>query len=136
MYIYDFFLKIVILLYYLNVNPYWQNDFMELFKKDSDTGKTGTDIQLGKCTWLAVNFLQRCSAGQRQIFYESYGRSDPEHVARIRKIYRDMSFTEQYEEDQRKRYERFMKQVQDLPPDTTPSPELFLRLLNIVQSEQ
>ncbi|CAH2042337.1 unnamed protein product, partial [Iphiclides podalirius] len=113
-----------------------ENDFMDCFDAESTTGKTGTDIQEGKCTWLAVNSLQRCSARQRKIFHECYGSWDPEHVARIKQIYEDMALTKLYKEDQRIRYENFMSQVRELPSNAVPSPALFLQLLNVIQSNQ
>ena len=44
-----------------------QDDYLDLFGDSSVTGKIGTDIQDGKCSWLVVQCLQRASPEQRQI---------------------------------------------------------------------
>jgi farnesyl diphosphate synthase len=51
-----------------------QDDFIDCFGDPSITGKLGTDIQDGKCSWLAVVALQRCTKEQREIMKECYGQ--------------------------------------------------------------
>ena len=52
------------------------------------TGKIGTDIAEGKCTWLAVVALQRATKAQRNLMKEHYGRSDQESIDIIRELYK------------------------------------------------
>lgn len=40
---------------------------MDCFGDPAVTGKIGTDIEDGKCSWLAVVALQRCSKEQRTL---------------------------------------------------------------------
>lgn len=50
-----------------------QDDFIDCFGDPEVSGKIGTDIQDGKCSWLAVVALQRCTDKQRQIMLDCYG---------------------------------------------------------------
>jgi farnesyl diphosphate synthase len=52
-----------------------QDDFIDCFGDPSITGKIGTDIQDGKCSWLAVVAWQRCNNEQKQIMRECYGKN-------------------------------------------------------------
>ncbi|KAF7274745.1 farnesyl pyrophosphate synthase isoform X2 [Rhynchophorus ferrugineus] len=73
-----------------------QDDFLDCFGDPSTTGKIGTDIQEGKCTWLAVVALQRATPEQRKIMEEHYGRSEPVSVQTIRRLYEDLSLPNTY----------------------------------------
>lgn len=67
-----------------------QDDFLDCFGNPETTGKVGTDIQEGKCSWLIVTALQRADAATCQALKENYGRQDPECVKRVTEIYRSL----------------------------------------------
>lgn len=69
---------------------------MDCFGDPKLTGKQGTDIREGKCTWLAVVALQRASPAQRQIMEEHYGQSNPESIEKIRCLYEELSLPNTY----------------------------------------
>ncbi|CAG7731721.1 unnamed protein product [Allacma fusca] len=58
-----------------------QDDFMDCFVDPKLMGKIGTDIEEGKCTWLFVNALEKCSIPQRRVLLDNYGSKDQERVA-------------------------------------------------------
>lgn len=74
----------------------FQDDFLDCFGDPAITGKNGTDIQEGKCTWLAVVALQRASPSQRRILEENYGRPDADAVSAVRHLYEELSLPNTY----------------------------------------
>ncbi|KAG5899525.1 hypothetical protein JTB14_008212 [Gonioctena quinquepunctata] len=68
-----------------------QDDFLDCFGDSEVTGKVGTDIREGKCTWLAVVALQRANSAQRKIMEEHYGRPEPESTQIIKNLYEELS---------------------------------------------
>ncbi|XP_058826673.1 farnesyl pyrophosphate synthase [Topomyia yanbarensis] len=73
-----------------------QDDFLDCFGDPAVTGKVGTDIEEGKCTWLAVVCMQRASDDQKEIMKECYGSSDPAKVARVKKLYEELGLPMTY----------------------------------------
>uniref|UniRef100_A0A1B0CYT9 Farnesyl pyrophosphate synthase n=1 Tax=Phlebotomus papatasi TaxID=29031 RepID=A0A1B0CYT9_PHLPP len=71
-----------------------QNDFLDCFGDPEITGKLGTDIQEGKCTWLAVMCLQRATMAQKMILKECYGNNDSESVKIVKQLYEELSLRE------------------------------------------
>ncbi|XP_068620694.1 farnesyl pyrophosphate synthase-like isoform X2 [Battus philenor] len=122
-------------LYTKLVNLFNENDFMDCFDEELETGKTGSDITEGKCTWLAVKSLERCNAAQRNTFTSCYGSSEPEKVNRIKELYKNLALIQLYKEDQRSRYEIFMRKVRELPSDAMHLQDLFYKLLQVIQSK-
>lgn len=51
-----------------------KNDIEDCFGDPQETGKVGTDIEEGKCTWLIAICLQRASSDQLKIIENCYGQ--------------------------------------------------------------
>jgi farnesyl diphosphate synthase len=73
----------------LNVGEYFQiqDDYLDCYGDESKTGKVGTDIQDGKCTWLLIKALEKASPDQRKALQENIGSKEPEKVAKVKGIY-------------------------------------------------
>ncbi|CAK1584575.1 unnamed protein product [Parnassius mnemosyne] len=106
-----------------------KNDLTDFFDDDKRTGKTGSDIQAGKCSWLAVTALQRCNEKQRKEFETCYGSWEPENINRIRKLYEDLNILNIYFHEERATYEATVKKIQSLPSNALPSPDFFQIIL-------
>lgn len=91
-------------------------------------GKNGSDIQEGKCTWLAVVALQRATPAQRQVMEEYYGSSKAEDVARIKDLYEELQLPHTYSVYEEATYDLLRTQIQQvtrgLPHD------LFFKILD------
>ncbi|CAG5048730.1 unnamed protein product [Parnassius apollo] len=111
------------------------NDVTDAFNIDeSVTGKSGTDIQERKCSWVAVAVLGKCNTEQRRIFEENYGSSDPKKIDRIRRLYEELDILQLYKQEQKARYETFLKKVSDLPKNAIPSAEFFYKFYDLLQT--
>lgn len=94
------------------------------------TGKNGTDIEDGKCTWLAVVALQRASKTQKQIMENHYGKSNPEDVCKIKELYEELQLPHTYSVYEEATYDLIRTQIQQisrgLPHD------LFFKVLDTI----
>ncbi|XP_075150433.1 uncharacterized protein LOC142224537 [Haematobia irritans] len=73
-----------------------QNDLLDCFGKPEVTGKIGTDIQENKCSWLAVECMQRASEEQKLIMEECYGKNDPKMVQCVKDLYNSLDLVKVY----------------------------------------
>lgn len=91
-----------------------QDDFIDCFGDSAVTGKVGTDIMDGKCTWLAVVALQRCTNEQKEIMKECYGQKDPEKVERVKELYEDLLLPHTYEIYEEESYKIINTHIQQI----------------------
>ncbi|CAG4983346.1 unnamed protein product [Parnassius apollo] len=111
------------------------NDYSDYVDTDgSISGKSSTDIPLGKCSFFAIAALKHGNTEQRKIFEENYGSWDPECIKRIRKLYNELNLTKLYKEEMQSRYNTYLQKVNALPEDATPSPDVFLKILDFYRS--
>lgn len=105
-----------------------QDDFLDCFGDPTVTEKYGTDIQDGKCTWLAVVALQRATPAQKQIMEDNYGVNKPEAIARIKDLYEELQLPHTYSVFEETTYDLLRTQIQQV---TRGLPhELFFKILD------
>lgn len=111
-----------------------QDDILDCYGDTTVTGKAGTDIQEGKCTWLAVQALQNCNQTQRALFEENYASPDPDKVERIKQLYEELQLKDLYKKLEIAKYKSILDQLKLLPSDT--SPAIFFKLLEILSQRK
>lgn len=109
-----------------------QNDYHDLFGGNEMLSKPGTDIEEGKCSWLAVIAMERGTEQQKQILRECYGKNgdfyslilyrfdcnsgkyffpDSKSAELVRQVYKDMNFPQLYREYEEKAYSHTLKLI-------------------------
>ncbi|XP_054088918.1 farnesyl pyrophosphate synthase-like [Zeugodacus cucurbitae] len=105
-----------------------QDDFIDCFGDSDISGKIGTDIQDNKSSWLAVMCVEKCSLEQRAIMEECYGQKDPEKVARVKQLYKELDLINCYHVYEETKYNDIKLQIQQVSNDVPK--DAFLTLLN------
>lgn len=73
-----------------------QDDFLDCFGDPNVTGKVGSDIYDGKCSWLAVVALQRATPEQRTVMEKYYGKPEVEAMNTIKGLYEELGLPNTY----------------------------------------
>lgn len=73
-----------------------QDDYLDVFGKPEQIGKIGTDIQDNKCSWVINQALKRCSAEQRKVLDENYGRKDADMEAKVKVVLDELNIVKVY----------------------------------------
>lgn len=104
-----------------------QDDYMDCYGDPKVTGKIGTDIQDNKCSWLAVQCMERANAAQKLIMTENYGQKEEEKVRRVKQLYDEIGLPSVYQQYERKSYEAIRAEIEQLPTDV--SHTIFYKVL-------
>jgi len=104
-----------------DIGHYYQvcDDYLDCYGDPKVTGKLGTDIQDGKCSWLVATALEKSSEAQRRTLELNYGSSDAQEVAAVLEVYEEVGVKEafkMYEEDFHAKMVKKIAAVDDLPP--------------------
>ena len=73
-----------------------QDDFLDCYGDPQKTGKIGTDIQDGKCSWLIVSALQHSNSKQKEMLASNYGLKDLEAVEKVKAVYQELEIAQMY----------------------------------------
>jgi len=111
--------------YYFQV----QDDYLDCFGDASVTGKEGTDIQDGKCTWLLINALKKMEKNGEdwKILEENYGKHDPVRVNEVKNLYSKLRLEQKYEDFETEEFAKLKGQIEQFP--IIPLRDLFNDLL-------
>ncbi|XP_014476182.1 PREDICTED: farnesyl pyrophosphate synthase-like [Dinoponera quadriceps] len=111
-----------------------QDDYLDCYGKLEVIGKVGSDIEEGKCTWLAVVALQRVTLEQRKILEECYGCSDPEKIKRVKQLYNDLGLPNMYSIYEEETYNLLNTHIQQISRGLPHG--LFLKILEKIYRRQ
>lgn len=81
-----------------------QDDYLDCYGDPEVIGKIGTDIQDNKCGWLVVQALKKCTAAQRKVIEENYGKKDKTCEQRIKELYVDLGIEDVYKKYEEESY--------------------------------
>ncbi|XP_051160303.1 uncharacterized protein LOC127280930 [Leptopilina boulardi] len=107
------------------------DDYLDCFEDSEKTGKIGTDIQEGKCTWFAVVAMQRVTLEQRMILEECYGVNDPEKVEKVKQLYRDLGLLTTYANYEEENYNLIKTHIEEIPREIPH--DLFFKILKRIK---
>ncbi|GAB6033424.1 hypothetical protein CHUAL_013309 [Chamberlinius hualienensis] len=111
-----------------------QDDYLDLFGDPSVTGKMGSDIRDGKCTWFIVNALQRLNNSDKELIQNWYGKDDAQLIQRVLGKFVELKLEKLYEERQKEMYQFITNSIKHLPHQLPG--QLFLYCLNALYGRQ
>ncbi|KAK6728492.1 hypothetical protein RB195_005870 [Necator americanus] len=93
-----------------------QDDVLDVFGDPKVTGKVGTDIQDGKCTWPSVRSVQKLhGTPELDDFKSHYGEADPESVSRIKKLMHQLKLREEFANFEKRYSDKVKADIDRLP---------------------
>lgn len=96
-----------------------EDDFLDCFGDPEVTGKIGNDINEGKCTWLAMQFLEMANQAQKEQFLEVYGRNNTEDVERVKQLYEDVNLRKIFIQFESDAHREIMEKIDQVESNAT-----------------
>ncbi|XP_065557137.1 uncharacterized protein LOC136025231 [Artemia franciscana] len=99
-----------------------QDDYLDCFGDPSTTGKIGTDIQDGKCTWLLAKALELGTPEQVALIKKNYGKDDAESISKVKEVYTKIGMNGIYSDYEEKTYKEAVSAIESLPSSVSHEP--------------
>lgn len=91
-----------------------QDDILDCFGDPSITGKIGTDIEDGKCSWPIVMAFERAPLEDKAILQENYGVNSEEATLNVKQVYKKLEIFKLYESYELEVYEKLSEKIDTL----------------------
>eukprot|EP00092_Neocalanus_flemingeri_P061590 GFUD01074094.1.p1 GENE.GFUD01074094.1~~GFUD01074094.1.p1 ORF type:complete len:388 (-),score=78.24 GFUD01074094.1:438-1601(-) len=116
----------------LEMGHYFQvtDDFLDCFGDPEVTGKVGTDIQDGKCSWIVVKALEIASDEQKKILALHYGSQKTEDVEVVKELYNKLDLIEKYNAYETQFYADILEHIEKVCAGNAIPKEVFTTFLN------
>lgn len=88
-----------------------QDDYLDCYGDSEISGKIGTDIQDGKCTWLIVKALALANDGQIQLLKAHYGRHEIQSVNIVKSVYNELSLEHLYKQYEKELFDEIIIEI-------------------------
>lgn len=118
----------------LEIGHYFQvtDDYLDCYGDPAVTGKIGTDIEDGKCSWLIVKALEIANEDQKNLLCLHYGSHDVKDVDVIKDIYLQLGVREMYNDYEEKFYKVIMDDIDSVCKNNVLPKEVFTSFLEKV----
>jgi len=122
----------------LEIGHYFQvtDDYLDCFGDPAVTGKIGTDIQDGKCSWLVVKALEKASTQEKNVLALHYGSTNIEDVERIKNLYRKLEIDVLYKAYEENFYRDVMVHIERICSGNALPKEVFVNFLEKVYQRE
>jgi farnesyl diphosphate synthase len=107
-----------------------RDDFLDVYGNPQTTGKIGTDIQENKCSWLAVEALQRCSEKQRKVLETSYGSQDGEDILNVRAVFEELKLGDVFEDWDKQMFENITMKIEEITANAGLEKKIFTEFVS------
>lgn len=101
---------------------------MNVFGNQVMAGKIGSDIEEGKCSWLAVVALQRMTPSQKKLMEKHYGKPGEDSIETVRDLYIRLGLPATYAAYEDESYKMINTHIQQISKGLPH--QLFLTLLD------
>lgn len=108
-----------------------QDDYLDCFGDPKITGKIGTDIEDGKCSWPIVNALKLTDETQRKVIIQNYGSPLEESVFQIKSIYAQLDIDGLFKRFEREEFNEICSLIEAIN-DKHLSKDVFYSLLSMI----
>lgn len=108
-----------------------QDDYLDCFGDPKVTGKIGTDIEDGKCSWPIVRAIELASQQQRDILNKNYGVQTEESVFRVKAIYNELDIDGLFKRFEKDQFDEICALVETID-DKLLSKDVFYGLLSMI----
>ncbi|GAB0089220.1 hypothetical protein DMENIID0001_037300 [Sergentomyia squamirostris] len=103
-----------------------QDDYMDYFSPIDKDAVIGTDIQEGKCRWLAAKCLERATPAQKDYLKAHFAKEDRASVEKVIQLFVDMKLPEYFHNYTNKLHDGLMKTMEE---EKDPKMKLLYRKL-------
>lgn len=91
-----------------------QDDYLDLYGDPKVTGKIGTDIEDGKCSWPIVQALKVARKEKAAALMAHYGSSAEESVAKIKAIYAELDIEGRFRQFEKEQFDQICALVEPI----------------------
>ena len=122
----------------LDIGHYYQviNDYNDCYGDPAGTGKIGTDIQDGKCSWLIVKALQAADEGERRSLALNYGLPSPENTASVKSMFSKLKIEHKFKDYEKKTTKEIFERIDKVCAEGTFPAKIFTALIVNIKAKK
>lgn len=108
-----------------------EDDYIDVWGDTKKTGKIGTDITDGKCSWVIITALKFCSEEDKNLLRKHYGNKTDESDSIVRILFDKLNIKNLFKNEKIRIIENIKREIDDFRRNQFPlNTEIFVNILN------